>query len=36
MELGVCARVCVCGGECYFMIMLSLCTPTNEGSERMS
>lgn len=23
------------GGQCYFMIMLSLCTPTNEGSERM-
>lgn len=21
------------GGQCYFMIMLSLCTPTNEGSE---
>lgn len=20
--------------QCYFMIMLSLCTPTNEGSER--
>lgn len=30
MELGVCV-----GGGCYFMIMLSLCTPTNEGSERM-
>lgn len=21
------------GGQCYFMIMLSLCTPTNERSE---
>lgn len=23
------------GVRCYFMIMPSLCTPTNEGSERM-
>lgn len=28
-------EVVVEGGQCYFMIMLSLCTPTNEGSERV-